>query len=87
MSNDHSDDDVIVISEDEARYETRDENAAVHPADRVGDDVAGDDLAGIGDCFVRRSRILHNACCIADEFLTAFFRSQVSPGNAAGTNL
>jgi hypothetical protein len=46
MSNDHSDDDVIVISEDEARYETRDENAAVHPADRAGDDLAGDDLAG-----------------------------------------
>jgi hypothetical protein len=45
MSNDHSDDDVIVISEDEARYETRDENAAVHPADRADDDLAEDDVA------------------------------------------
>ena len=46
MSNDHSDDDVIVISEDEARYETRDdrdENAAADPAD--ADELAANDEA------------------------------------------
>jgi hypothetical protein len=43
MSNNHSDDDVIVISEDEARYETRDENAAVDPAD--DDELAANDQA------------------------------------------
>jgi hypothetical protein len=43
MSNDHSDDDVIVISEDEARYETRDEDAAADPAD--GDELAANDEA------------------------------------------
>jgi hypothetical protein len=41
MAHDHSDDDVIVISEDEARYEARDENAPVDPADSA----AGDELA------------------------------------------
>jgi hypothetical protein len=39
MSHDHSDDDVIVISEDEARYE----NAAADPAD--GDELAANDEA------------------------------------------
>jgi hypothetical protein len=43
MSNDHTDDDLIVISEDEARYETRDENAAVNPAD--DDELAANDQA------------------------------------------
>jgi hypothetical protein len=38
MAHDHSDDDVIVISEDEARYEARDENAPVDPADSAADD-------------------------------------------------
>ena len=41
MSHDHSDDDVIVISEDEARYEARDENGPVDPAGSA----AGDELA------------------------------------------
>jgi hypothetical protein len=43
MSNDHSDDDVIVISEDQARYETRDEDAAADPAD--ADELAANDEA------------------------------------------
>jgi hypothetical protein len=43
MSNDHSDDDVIVISEDEARYETQDEDAAADPAD--ADELAANDEA------------------------------------------
>jgi hypothetical protein len=43
MPNDHSDDDVIVISEDEARYETPEEHAAADPAD--GDELAANDEA------------------------------------------
>ncbi|HEY6479417.1 MAG TPA: hypothetical protein VIZ00_05270 [Streptosporangiaceae bacterium] len=38
MAHDHSDDDVIVISEDEDRYEARDENAPVDPAGSAADD-------------------------------------------------
>jgi hypothetical protein len=48
MAHDHSDDDVIVISEDEARYETSDENAALDPdgaaAGDEDDELAANDL-------------------------------------------
>ena len=45
MSYDHSDDDVIVISADEARHETRDENAGVDLDESADDDLTANDQA------------------------------------------
>jgi hypothetical protein len=83
MSNDHSDDDVIVISEDEARYETRDENAAVHPADRAGDDLAGDDLAG--DDLAEDDLAANDQATEAVPSGAGRLGSMTSPGEAAAS--